>query len=109
MNGLKELVGKPTSWILALALLILVAQNAGILGRVADVFGGGEGNAQASRDLLIQHAETTKQQNQQMIDNQQRMISNQEFQRQTTATGLRVLCLTQAKTDQQRFECGKIQ
>jgi hypothetical protein len=32
-----------------------------------------------------------------------------QWQRETTAQGLRILCLTNAKNDMQRYECGKIQ
>lgn len=105
---LETLKHKPTSWILAAALLVMALQNAGLLGRVADVFGGDSRAAQdvqATREAMTQHLEQARQMNEK-LDTVNRQL---EWNRQTQATGLRVLCLTQAKTDQQRYECGKIQ
>lgn len=110
MNKLLETVkSKPTTWILALAILVMAAQNSGILGRVTDVFGG-DGNraaqdVQATREMMNRHEEQTRQMNEK-LDTVNKYL---DWNRQTTAVGLRTLCLTQAKTDAQRYECGKIQ
>lgn len=109
MDTLGRLARKPTSWILAAALLIMVAQNAGILGRAADVFGGEQSRAaqdvQATRDAMTRHEEQSRQMNEKL----DKVNSYLDWNRQTMAVGLRTLCLTQAKTDAQRYECGKIQ
>jgi hypothetical protein len=109
MDTLGRLARKPTSWILAAALLIMVAQNAGLIGRAADVFGGENTRAaqdvQATREALTQHLEQSRQMNEK-LDTVNKQL---EWNRQTSAQGLRILCLTQAKTDTQRYECGKIQ
>jgi hypothetical protein len=106
---LETLKHKPTSWILAAALLVMALQNSGLLGRVTDVFGGDQTRAaqdvQATREALTQHLEQSRQMNEK-LDTVNKQL---EWNRQTSAQGLRILCLTQAKTDTQRYECGKIQ
>lgn len=112
MNKMLEAVkGKPTTWILAVAILVLAMQNAGLVGRVSDVFGGDAAaqratqDLQATRDAMNRHEEQTRQMNEK-LDTVNKYL---DWNRQTTAVGLRTLCLTQAKTDTQKYECGKIQ
>lgn len=105
---LETLKHKPTSWILAAALLVMALQNSGLLGRVTDVFGGDTRAAQdlqATRDAMTRHEEQARQMNEKL----DKVNGYLDWNRQTMAVGLRTLCLTQAKTDQQRYECGKIQ
>jgi hypothetical protein len=101
---LREFLTKPTSWILALALLLLVAQNAGLLGRASDVFGG---QAQSVVDVQ-QHQELARKQDEtnKKLDGITDQLRNNG---NSNAVGLRVLCLQGAKTDQQRAECARIQ
>lgn len=100
---------KPTTWILAVAILVMAAQNAGLLGRVSDVFGGDSGS-QARQDVkdtkeaMQSHAEQTRQMN----DKLGRMEWYLQQTQQTNATGFRILCMQRATTAQERRECAEI-
>lgn len=101
---------KPTTWILAVAILIMAAQNSGLLGRVTDVFGGDD-SSQAKRDVretkeaLKEHAEQTRQMN----DKLGRVEWYLRQTQQTNATGFRILCMQRATTPSERRECAEIQ
>jgi hypothetical protein len=103
LNGmLGELLRKSPTWLLAAAVLLLVLQSEGLIGHV---FGGG-GDEKQKADA--QHAEQTRQ----LTDINRKLDGVTDQLRangNSTAVGLRILCLQGAKTDQQRSECARIQ
>lgn len=113
LDALKQ---KPTTWILAVAILVMAAQNAGLLGRVADVFGG-DGGSQARQDVretkeaMQKHAEQSVEMNNklgQVIEQNGRMEWYLRKTQETNATGFRVLCMQRATTASERRECAEI-
>lgn len=106
---LETIKHKPTTWILAVAILVMAAQNAGLLGRVTDVFGGDSGSqarqdVRETRDAMKEHAEQTRQMN----DKLGRMEWYLQQTQQTNAAGFRILCMQRASTPQERRECAEI-
>jgi hypothetical protein len=102
-----ELLKKSPLWLLAAAVFLMALQNEGILGRARDLFGGGPPPAQTQQsadqhsELIRQQAEANKKLD--AVNEQLRANGN------SAATGFRILCLQNAKTDQQRTDCARIQ
>jgi hypothetical protein len=97
---LAELLRKSPTWLLAAAVLLLLLQSEGVVGHV---FGGGpppQSDAQHAEQIR-QLSEANKKLD--ALTDQLRANGN------TTAVGLRILCLQGAKTDQQRADCARIQ
>lgn len=95
---------KSALWLLAAAVFLMALQNEGFLGRARDLFGGSAPTQQAD----AQHTEQTRQ----LTEANKKLDAVTEQLRangNSTAVGLRVLCLQGAKTDQQRADCARIQ
>lgn len=103
---MSELLRKSPLWLLAAAVFLMALQNEGVIGSVRSLFGGGP--PQQTQQSDAQHAEQTRQLTEankklDAVTDQLRANGN------STAVGLRVLCLQGAKTDQQRADCARIQ
>ncbi len=111
MDWLKEFLAKTgLLGVAALIVLIVVAQNAGLLPLVHEVFGGGPPQQQGvTTDQMERHLnqnkEDTKATHQKLDEIKQQLQNNGN----SNAVGLRVLCLQNARTDQQRSDCARIQ
>lgn len=107
MDWIKAYLGKNgTMGALALVLLILVAQNAGLIGTARQALGGDQRAPQAvTTEQMERHIEQTKDTHQKLDEIKEQLQRNGN----TTAIGLRLLCIQSAKTDQQRSDCARIQ
>jgi hypothetical protein len=100
---MSELLKKSPLWLLAAAVFLMALQNEGVLGRISDVFGGS-----TSTKPDPQHVEQTRQLTE--VNKKLDTVTDQlRANGNSTAVGLRVLCLQGAKTDQQRSDCARIQ
>lgn len=104
---MRELLKKSPLWLLAAAVFLMALQNEGVIGRVRDLFGGGP-PSQSTQQSDAQHVEQTRQ----LTDVNKKLDTVTDQLRangNSAATGFRILCLQNAKTDQQRSECARIQ
>jgi hypothetical protein len=99
--------------IIALVATALL-QNAGVVPSAHRLISGEPSDAnaaehQALKNEVQKQTESIDRHTVQQKEALDRVNQQLQWQRETTAQGLRILCLTQAKTDTQRYECGKIQ
>ena len=110
LDWVKVFIGTYGPWgIIGLIALILVAQNAGLLPALHELAGAGEKAVAtenpATKEQMARHIRQSEEEQRALQEIKGQLDQN----RQSNATGFRILCMTQAKTDAHRMECAKIQ
>src|ERR1700693_2817795 len=112
LKGFLTTHGPSGAW--ALALLILLAQNANLLPAAHDVMAGANNPSpppMATPEQMAVHIQQAQQQIEELRSmKEEQRATNRKLDRnhETQSTGLRILCITQAKNDAARTECAKI-
>lgn len=89
----------------ALSLVVLV-QAVGLVPRISEVFGGGPPSTNAQSEYQHQELGRKLDETNKKLD---AVVEQSQRNGNTTALGLRILCLQNAKSDQQRSDCARIQ